>query len=76
MHWEEFSNAKGYAAGYVKENNTLENDVDISYDILETNIELKEDDYALIFGVNANRMWSFQRCHYKRSSIVIILERK
>ena len=48
------SNAKGYAAGYVKENNTLENDVDISYDILETNIELKEDDYALIFGVNAN----------------------
>ena len=46
-------NSEGYATGFITDI-TSDNGVDMAYDILETNVELKIGDYALVFDMNSS----------------------
>jgi S1-C subfamily serine protease len=46
-------NSEGYATGYITEV-TSDSGIDMSLDILKTNVELKVGDYAFIFDINGN----------------------
>ena len=46
-------NSEGYATGFITDI-TSDSGVDMAYDILETNVELKIGDYALVFDMNSS----------------------
>lgn len=46
-------NSEGYATGFITDI-TSDSGVDMAYDILRTNVELKAGDYALVFDMNSS----------------------